>query len=117
VFLNQKKNLDKLKDGKSKNDTLDGSSPALDVDVVVVVAAVVVVVVVVALVVVVGAAMDGGTTFFGDVIVVAFSAPAAAFGLNPFLPAATAGFTGGFADNFKAIVAVSNFPEVSGRNV
>jgi len=116
VFLNQKKNLDKLKDGKSKNDTLDGSSPALDVDVVVVVAAVVVVVVG-ALVVVVGAAMDGGTTFFGDVIVVAFSAPAAAFGLNPFLPAATAGFTGGFADNFKAIVAVSNFPEVSGRNV
>jgi uncharacterized membrane protein YjjP (DUF1212 family) len=116
VFLNQKKNLDKLKDGKSKNDTLDGSSPALDVDVVVVVAAVVVVVVV-ALVVVVGAAMDGGTTFFGDVIVVAFSAPAAAFGLNPFLPAATAGFTGGFADNFKAIVAVSNFPEVSGLNV
>ena len=115
MFLNQKKNLDKLKDGKSKNDTLDGSSPALDVDVVVVVAAVVVVVV--ALVVVVGAAMDGGTTFFGDVIVVAFSAPAAAFGLNPFLPAATAGFTGGFADNFKAIVAVSNFPEVSGRNV
>ena len=116
MFLNQKKNLDKLKDGKSKNDTLDGSSPALDVDVVVVVAAVVVVVVG-ALVVVVGAAMDGGTTFFGDVIVVAFSAPAAAFGLNPFLPAATAGFTGGFADNFKAIVAVSNFPEVSGRNV
>ena len=115
MFLNQKKNLDKLKDGKSKNDTLDGSSPALDVDVVVVVAAVVVVVG--ALVVVVGAAMDGGTTFFGDVIVVAFSAPAAAFGLNPFLPAATAGFTGGFADNFKAIVAVSNFPEVSGRNV
>ena len=110
MFLNQKKNLDKLKDGKSKNDTLDGSSPALDV-------VVVVAVVVVALVVVVGAAMDGGTTFFGDVIVVAFSAPAAAFGLNPFLPAATAGFTGGFADNFKAIVAVSNFPEVSGRNV
>jgi uncharacterized membrane protein YjjP (DUF1212 family) len=104
--------LDKLKDGKSKNDTLDGSSPALDVDVVVVVA-----VVVVGLVVVVGAAVDGGTTFFGGVIVVAFSAPAAAFGLNPFLPAATAGFTGGFADNFKAIVAVSNFPEVSGRNV
>jgi uncharacterized membrane protein YjjP (DUF1212 family) len=104
--------LDKLKDGKSKNDTLDGSSPALDVDVVVVVA-----VVVVGLVVVVGAAVDGGTTFFGGVIVVAFSAPAAAFGLNPFLPAATAGFTGGFADNFKVIVAVSNFPEVSGRNV
>lgn len=104
--------MDKLKDGKSKNDKLDGSSPALDVDVVVVVA-----VVVVGLVVVVGAAVDGGTTFFGDVIVVAFSAPAAAFGLNPFLPAATAGFTGGFADNFKAIVAVSNFPEVSGRNV
>jgi hypothetical protein len=116
VFLNQKKNLDKLKDGKSKNDTLDGSSPALGVDVVVVVA-VVVVVVVVGLVVVVGAAVDGGTTFFGDVIVVSFSVPAAAFGLNPFLPAATAGFTGGFADNFKAIVAVSNFPEVSGRNV
>jgi hypothetical protein len=55
--------------------------------------------------------VDEGVTFVGVVATVA------ALGLVPFLLATTVGFTGGVADNFKATVAVSNFPEVSGRNV
>ena len=99
------KNLGKLKDGKSKNDTFDGSSSG--------VAEVVVEVTVV--VVVVPANVGGDVTFFGIVAAVGVAAATtAAFGLVPFL---IAGFVGGVADSFKATVAVSNSPEVSGRNV
>ena len=102
------KNLGKLKDGKSKNDTFDGSSSG--------VAEVVVEVTVV--VEVVPANVGGDVIFFGTVAAVgvaaATDATTAAFGLVPFL---IAGFVGGVADSFKATVAVSNSPEVSGRNV
>ena len=101
------KNLGKLKDGKSKNDTFDGSSSGVAE-----------VVVEVTVVVVVPANVDGDVTFFGIVAAVgvaaATDATTAAFGLVPFL---IAGFVGGVADSFKATVAVSNSPEVSGRNV
>ena len=101
------KNLCKLKDGKSKNDTFDGSSSGVAE------------VVVEVTVVVVGPANVGGDViFFGTVAAVgvaaATDATTAAFGLVPFL---IAGFVGGVADSFKATVAVSNSPEVSGRNV
>ena len=101
------KNLGKLKDGKSKNDTFDGSSSGVAE-----------VVVEVTVVVVVPANVGGVVIFFGTVAAVgvaaATDATTAAFGLVPFL---IAGFVGGVADSFKATVAVSNSPEVSGRNV
>tara|TARA_B100001741_G_scaffold268394_1_gene235042 strand:- start:91 stop:426 length:336 start_codon:yes stop_codon:yes gene_type:complete len=103
------KNLGKLKDGKSKNDTFDGSSSGV---------AEVVVEVTVVVVVVVPANVGGDVIFFGTIAAVgvaaATDATTAAFGLVPFL---IAGFVGGVADSFKATVAVSNSPEVSGRNV